>query len=93
MIWICFQPGETDDDACVCGLTYDRFRTGLSYAEVHSQLWTDSEDRSLWVHKGRHAVLGRWREIKQTLWHSHTAECEHHQRGDPEGFDEWIKAA
>ncbi len=58
-----------------CGLTYDRFRTGLTYADIQDQFWRPEEEPSKWVNKSRHTYLGRWHEIKLKMWEQHIAEC------------------
>ena len=60
----------------MCGLLYRHFRTGMSYREVFSQFWKDSEDRGCWRNKRRSTVLGRWHAIKLDLWSQHTAACD-----------------
>ncbi len=60
-----------------CGLRYEDFRTGLTYADVFAMLWVWDEDSTKWRHKGRHTVLGLWRQIKRELWAEHEACCEH----------------
>ena len=53
-------------------MTYEEFKTGLSFADVARMLW----DRP---HKSRHTVLGKFREIKLEAWN------EFYARGiDPE---------
>ena len=43
---------------------YDRFRTGLTYAEVYEMLKTSTRHS----HKRRGSVLGFWHEIKLQLY-------------------------
>lgn len=47
---------------------YDKFRTGLSFAEVRAMLWRPSDDPKDW-HRGvtRRTVLGKWHEIKMEM--------------------------
>lgn len=48
---------------------YDRFRTGFTFAEVRTMLWSYSEDPRDWPRGiSRHTVLGRWREIKLEMY-------------------------
>lgn len=49
-------------------MSYDEFRTGLTYRDIYQMLWVHSEDSSQWKYKGRHTVLGFWRELKLQLW-------------------------
>lgn len=51
-----------------CRITYGRFRTGLSYADVYHLIW----DRP---YKRRHGVLGAWHQIKRQMWREHTRTC------------------
>lgn len=51
-----------------CGLTYGRFRTGMSYQDVYYLIW----DRP---HKRRRGVLGAWYQIKRRMWREHTRTC------------------
>lgn len=72
------------DESCpVCGLRYERFRTGLDYAGVFQMLWSASPDPEHWQHKSRRTVLGRWREIKRNMWGQHVAECIHAEQTAP----------
>ena len=64
-------------DKCdACGIEYDDFRTGEDYQSVYDTLWKASDDRSQWLNKGRHTVLGRWHELKQSLWRDHLEMCD-----------------
>jgi len=63
-------------DRCpICGLAYDAFRSGLTYAEVYAQFWVDDDDPSTWCNKRRRTVLGRWHELKLDLWTEHLDAC------------------
>jgi len=60
-------------------VTYDQFRTGLTYEAVWKMLWVDNPDPSTWPKKNKGAVLSLWRQLKRDLWE------EFYQRGiDPE---------
>ena len=50
-------------------LSYDQFRTGLTFADVRAMLWSYSDNPKDWP-KGvsRHTVLGKWRQIKQDMY-------------------------
>jgi len=62
-------------------VTYDEFRTGLTYEAVWRMLWVANPDPSTWVRKGRGAVLSFWRGLKQQMWE------EFYARGiDPEAL-------
>jgi len=47
---------------------YDEFRTGLTFSDVQSMLWSESEDSADWRYKRRGTVLGLWHSIKQDLY-------------------------
>jgi hypothetical protein len=49
-------------------VTYDQFRTGLTFAEVRRMLWVNSPDPAMWRYKRRNTVLGHWRAIKLAMW-------------------------
>lgn len=49
-------------------MTYDDFRTGLTFAEVRRMLWVSSPDPSKWRYKRRNTVLGHWRALKLQMW-------------------------
>lgn len=59
----------------VCGISYDQFRTGLTYRDVYELFCTGSDDPVDWRYKRRHTVLGKWREIKQQMWREHVENC------------------
>ena len=59
-----------------CGLNYEDLRTGETFASVRQQFWSGNEDPSTWVNKRRHTVLGRWYQIKQSMWREHLDMCE-----------------
>jgi hypothetical protein len=65
------------EDVCpVCGITYKKFRTGMTFADVKAEMYVSSEDSKDWVYKRRRCVLRRWRKIKMALWEYHLKECE-----------------
>jgi hypothetical protein len=68
----------------VCGIEYDDFRTGETFQTVLDSLWVGIDDPEYWNYKGRHSVLGRWHEIKQTMWADHLKQCEESERYDPD---------
>ena len=53
-------------------MTYDQFRTGLTFRDVHAGLVVEAqrvyarEGRRMFI--TRHTVLGRWRQIKLGSW-------------------------
>lgn len=49
-------------------MTYDEFRTGLTYRDVFQMLWSSSGDPKDWRYKRRGTVLGMWRQIKLEMW-------------------------
>ena len=52
-----------------CGLAYSEFRTGLTFRDVYTMLWSRKR-------KTRHTVLGKWREIKIGLFDEHINQCD-----------------
>lgn len=66
------QPDETCSG---CGLTYDQFRTGLSFGDVSLMLWHPSENPANWRSRRRSGVLGFWRQLKKDLWAVHQRDC------------------
>ena len=66
-----------DGESCPhCDQTYAGFRTGHNFSDVRNLFWSGSDDPTDWVNKRRHTVLGRWREIKQSMWREHLEMCE-----------------
>lgn len=49
-------------------MTYDEFRTGMTYDDVWRMLWVDSDDRTKWVRKSKGVVLRLFRDLKQAMW-------------------------
>lgn len=47
---------------------YDRFRTGLTYKDVHAMLYSPDPDRTTWRHRRRGSVLGYWHALKKQMW-------------------------
>lgn len=66
--------GNADQCPHGCGLTYKKLRTGLQYDDVYELLKDHSEDKNDWTYKRRHTVLGKWFEIKQSMWDEHCNE-------------------
>lgn len=67
------------EDRCpICGVTYQKFRTGLTYPEVYMIVWDHPQKR-------RNTVLGRWREMKLGMWDEHIKQC---ALGDTEAYIE-----
>lgn len=66
-----------NDEECEhCQLTYGRFRTGFSYQDIWLMFWTPADaDPSEWKRKTRGVILGKWFEIKQTMWNEHQERC------------------
>ena len=63
---------------CLCGLRYEKFRTGLTYREVCSMLWSGSDDPKTWRYRRRHTVLGLWHQLKKGMWSQHVEECQYY---------------
>jgi hypothetical protein len=57
-----------------CGIRYQDFRTGLSFAEVRAMMFVGSDDSSCWRHKRRRSVLGFWHELKRQQWLYHLSQ-------------------
>lgn len=66
-------------------LTYEQFRTGLTFGEVRSWLWSPSPDPRDWPRVTRHTVLGRWRQHKRELYDRYLAEQFAEIRKGPRG--------
>lgn len=47
---------------------YDQFRTGLTFSDVRSMLWSNDFDSSTWKYKRRRTVLGIWHSLKLDMW-------------------------
>lgn len=70
-----------DPDTCPeCGLSYDNFRTGETFASVKESMFVASDDPTHWRYRTRAMVLGVWHATKRVLFASHIAECEHYAR-------------
>jgi hypothetical protein len=68
-------------DTCPeCGLSYDNFRTGETFASVKESMHVASDDTTTWRYRTRRMVLGCWHAMKLSLFRSHVAECEHYAR-------------
>lgn len=79
-------------------MTYESFRTGLSYRDVYAMLWSGSDDPRDWRYKGRHTVLGLWHQLKLQLWEQYLdaaeGEAESREKGADRGAAEgWSQAA
>lgn len=70
-----------NSDRCPhCGLTYGRFRTGLTYQDVVGWLWDNSEDSADWRYKRRGTILGLWHQTKKEFWEEHIRACAHEKQ-------------
>lgn len=56
-------------------VSYEAFRTGLTYRDVYWMLWSADPDPSTWRHKGRGSVLGKWRQMKREMYAYYVAAC------------------
>jgi hypothetical protein len=64
-------------DRCpICGLDYDDFRSGYTFADARQMMFSPSPDESDWPYKRRHGVLGKMHQLKQSSWADHLAYCE-----------------
>lgn len=66
--------GNADKCPHGCGLTYRRLKTGMSYYDVFVMLMDYSTDSGDWTYKRRNTVLGKWHEIKKSMWEYHCDE-------------------
>lgn len=64
------------ETCAACGLDYDDFKTGLTFAAVRADMWRTEEDPSQWKYKRRRGVLGAWHGTKQMMWRDHLDTCE-----------------
>lgn len=65
------------NDTCNdCGLKYQAMRTGHTYQDIYTMLWSGSDEPRTWRYKGRSAVLGYWHQIKKEIWEYHLEMCE-----------------
>ncbi len=55
-------------------MTYETFRTGLTFADVREMMMVGSDDPSKWRYKRRRSVLGFWHQIKQQMWQTYLHE-------------------
>lgn len=60
----------------ICGVTYEAFKTGMSFGDVRMMLWVGDPDYDKWKYKRRHTVLGLWHSIKKSMWDEHVYMCE-----------------
>jgi len=67
--------GVLDDDCGECGASYAAFRTGLTFSDVSMMMFVGDSDPETWRNRGRHGVLGYWRELKLGLWALHRGGC------------------
>ena len=58
-----------------CGIRYKDLRTGKHWHDVRSCFWSPAPDPETWCHFTRRTVLGRWHEIKRSLWEQHIEGC------------------
>lgn len=58
-----------------CGISYGKFRTGLTYRDVFIWLWVNSDDPKDWKYKRRRTVLGKWHAHKRELFEAHVNQC------------------
>lgn len=53
-------------------ITYEEFRTGLTYGQVYALIYQRR-------YKRRHGVLGAWREIKQYMYREYVEQFYYYQ--------------
>lgn len=49
-------------------VSYERFRTNLTFGLVRKMLWVNNPDPTTWRYKRRGSVLGFWRMLKQAMY-------------------------
>ena len=67
------NPRHVPDVCPYCGLNYADFKTGQTFATIKESMYVASDVPEKWVYKRRSGVLGRWHELKQSLWADHLA--------------------
>jgi len=67
---------KSGESCPVCGLLYEEFHTGESYQTIYDLMWVNDPDYRKWRYKGLSGILGKWKEIKESLWRGHLRECE-----------------
>jgi hypothetical protein len=63
----------------VCGISYKKFRTSLTYKDIYSLFWVYSDNASTWHNKRRRTILGRWHAIKLRMWQEHIDCCSYYE--------------
>lgn len=71
-----------DPKPCLCGATYDKMRTGLTYKQVRRGM-----DPDRWKGRRRSSVLGYWREQKLAMWDHLHANCTEQDGGSIEDLE------
>lgn len=56
-------------------MTYEDFRTGLTFSDVREMMYVSNDDPKTWRQKRRGSVLGFWREIKLSMWATYLYEA------------------
>ncbi len=69
---------DKSDQCPSCGLVYAQFRTGFTFQDIVDMFWVTTNDSTQWKYKRRHAILGRWHQIKLEMWDQHLSGCEGH---------------
>ena len=57
-------------------IPYDRFTTGYTYREISDMIWYSKQWHAAHHTRRRHAVLGKWREIKQEMYNQYLVAIE-----------------
>lgn len=71
------MPSQRTPPPCLrCGVTYDDFRTGLTFGDVTRMMKTGSDDPKDWRNRRRRGVLGHFREIKISMFYSEHGGCD-----------------
>lgn len=58
-----------------CGVSYQKFRTGLRFSDIVAWFFVNSDDSKDWRYKRRRTILGAWHGAKLEGWEMHKQEC------------------
>lgn len=76
---------------CVCGASYESFRAGHTFADVHSML-SAGHDPAFWQNRSRNAVLRLLAKLKRETWlqvHGYCDEQSKRERGRQAALKAW----
>ena len=72
-----------------CKIEYHQFKTGFTFADIYDMFWTPNPDPNQWRYKRRNTILGKWREIKLSMWERHLETCKGNIDSNHYGFVEY----